>query len=128
MSQSENNPEARVALFPSREIRRALHNGEWWFVITDTFAALTDTANPSDYWEKMRRRDPDMSLDRQGRGQIAPSRWRLIQRVVAGMSAVVNSLVRGMPRPKPLESEGRSMFREVGCDQNGSAYSWLLKG
>ena len=72
MSDPDNNPEARVALFPSREIRRALHNGEWWFVITDTFAALTDTANPADYWEKMRRRDPDVILDRQGRGQIAP--------------------------------------------------------
>ena len=72
MSDPENNPEARVALFPSREICRTLHNGEWWFVITDTFAALTDTANPADYWKKMRRCDPDVSLDRQGRGQIAP--------------------------------------------------------
>jgi prophage antirepressor-like protein len=49
MGDSENNPEARVALFQSREIRRALHNGEWWFVITDTIDALTYAANPADY-------------------------------------------------------------------------------
>jgi prophage antirepressor-like protein len=72
MSEPVNNPEARVALFQSREIRRTLHNDEWWFVITDIIAALTDAADPSDYWKKMRRRDPDLSLDSQGGGQIAP--------------------------------------------------------
>ena len=57
-----------------------MHNDEWWFVITDIVAALTDAADPSDYWKKMRRRDPDLSLDSQG-GQIDPPlRWRSIQR------------------------------------------------
>ena len=72
MSDPENHPEARVALFQNREIRRTLHNDEWWFVITDIVAALTDAADPSDYWKKMRRRDPDLSLDSQGGGQIDP--------------------------------------------------------
>lgn len=72
MSQSESNPEARVALFQSREIRRTLYNGEWWFVITDIIAALTDAADASDYWKKMRRRDPALSSDSQGGGQIDP--------------------------------------------------------
>ena len=61
-----------MALFQSREIRRTLHNEEWWFVITDIIAALTDAADSSDYWKKMRRRDPDLGLDSQGGGQIAP--------------------------------------------------------
>ena len=72
MSKPDNNPEARVALFQSREIRRALHNDEWWFVITDIVAALTNAADPSDYWKKMRRRDPDLSLDTQGGGTNCP--------------------------------------------------------
>ena len=72
MSKSENQPEARIALFQSREIRRTLHNDEWWFVITDIVSALTDAVNPSDYWKKMRRRDPALSLDSQGGGQIDP--------------------------------------------------------
>ncbi len=55
-----------MALFQSREIRRTLHNDEWWFVINDIVAALTDAADPSDYWKKMRSRDPDLSLDSQG--------------------------------------------------------------
>ncbi len=72
MTESNGNPEARVALFQSREIRRVLHQDEWWFVITDIIAALTDAADPSDYWKKMRRRDPDLGTDVQGGGQIDP--------------------------------------------------------
>jgi DNA-damage-inducible protein D len=72
MSRSQSNPEAKVALFQSREIRRTLHNDAWWFVITDIIAALTGAADPSDYWKKMRRRDPHLSLDSQGGGQIDP--------------------------------------------------------
>lgn len=66
MTKPENHLEARVALFQSREIRRTLHNEEWWLVITDIIAALTDAADPSDYWKKMPRRDPDLSLDSRG--------------------------------------------------------------
>jgi prophage antirepressor-like protein len=72
MSGPDNNYESRVALFQSREIRRTLHNEEWWFVITDIIAVLTAAADPSDYWKKMRRRDPDLSLNSQGGGQIDP--------------------------------------------------------
>ena len=69
-------------VFKEKAIRRILHNDEWWFVITDIVAALTDAADPSDYWKKMRRRDPDLSLDSQGGGKLAPPlRWRLRPRV-----------------------------------------------
>jgi hypothetical protein len=69
MSEEET---AKLALFEGRQILRAFHADEWWFVITDIIAALTDAADPSDYWKKMRRRDPDLSLDSQGGGQIDP--------------------------------------------------------
>ncbi len=81
MTEPDRNPESRVALFQSREIRRTLHNDEWWFVITDIVAALTDAADPSDYWKKMRRRDPDLSLDSQGGDKLPPPlRWCLRRR------------------------------------------------
>ena len=72
MTNAEGQSKPGVALFQSREIRRALHNDEWWFVITDIIAALTDAADPSDYWKKMRRRDPALGLDSHGGGQIVP--------------------------------------------------------
>jgi len=66
------DPKDRVALFQKREIRRTMHNGEWWFVITDVIAALTDSVDPSDYWKKMRKRDPDLGKALQGGGQFVP--------------------------------------------------------
>jgi DNA-damage-inducible protein D len=70
MNEPNSNPETRVALFQRREIRRVLHNDEWWFAITDIIAALTDSANPSDYWKKLRKRDPDLGAALQGGGTI----------------------------------------------------------
>ncbi len=68
MNVENPNPAHRIALFQKKEIRRTLHNGEWWFVITDVIAALTDSVNPQGYLKDMRRRDPEIS---KGGGQIA---------------------------------------------------------
>ena len=62
MNDSEQNPETHIALFQRKEVRRTIHNNEWWFVITDVVAALTDSANPSGYFKDMRRRDLPLAL------------------------------------------------------------------
>ncbi|MHC1744987.1 MAG: hypothetical protein AB9873_18445 [Syntrophobacteraceae bacterium] len=72
MNDTEDNPETRVALFQKREIRRTMHNNEWWFVITDIIAALTDSADPSGYWKKMRKRDPELGKALQGGDKMSP--------------------------------------------------------
>ena len=72
MNEPDDNPKARVAVFQKREIRRTMHNNEWWFVITDIIAALTDSANPSDYWKKMRKRDPDLGKAYEGGDNLSP--------------------------------------------------------
>jgi DNA-damage-inducible protein D len=58
----------RIALFQKKQIRRALHKNEWWFVIADVVAALTDSSDPQGYVKDIRRRDPEMD---KGWGQIA---------------------------------------------------------
>ena len=72
MNEPDSDRETRVALFQKREIRRTIHNDEWWFVITDIITVLTDAADPSDYWKKMRKRDPDLGKALQGGGQFVP--------------------------------------------------------
>jgi len=61
-------PETKIAIFRKKEIRKTIHNDEWWFVIVDVIAALTDSAQPDGYIKDMRRRDPELS---KGWGQIA---------------------------------------------------------
>ena len=68
MSPSADSPETRIALFQRKQVRRTIHNNEWWFVIADAVAALTDSIDPQGYIKDMRRRDPELS---KGWGQIA---------------------------------------------------------
>lgn len=72
MNKPDGNPETRAALFQKRQIRRIIHNDQWWFVITDVVAVLTDAANPADYLKKIRKRDPDLSELFKGGGQFVP--------------------------------------------------------
>ena len=60
--------ETKIAIFKGKQIRKTLHNDEWWFVIEDVVAVLTDSVQPAGYIKDMRRRDPELS---KGWGQIA---------------------------------------------------------
>ncbi|NQU41348.1 MAG: phage antirepressor protein [Lentisphaerae bacterium] len=68
MDSTQPDPESRIALFQRKEIRRTIHNDEWWFVIADVVAALTASVDPQGYVKDLRRRDPELS---KGWGQIA---------------------------------------------------------
>lgn len=59
--------DTQIAIFRNKEIRKKLHNGEWWFVVEDVIVALTDSKNPKDYITKMKSRDSELS---KGYGQI----------------------------------------------------------
>jgi len=61
-----------IVLFQQNEVRRLFHQNEWWFVIVDIVSVLTDSANPSDYLKKIRRRDPELAAAFKGEGQIVP--------------------------------------------------------
>lgn len=65
----------RIAVFQKKEIRKTIYNSEWWFVIADVVAVLTDSADPTGYLRDMRRRDKDLALlfdpVEKGGGQIA---------------------------------------------------------
>lgn len=57
----------RIALFHGKEIRKILYKNEWWFVVEDVVSVLTDSINPKDYINKMRKRDLELE---KGYGQF----------------------------------------------------------
>jgi DNA-damage-inducible protein D len=61
-----------IILFEEKKIRRVRLHDEWWFVISDVVAVLTDSANPSDYFKKLRKRDESLGEAFKGGGQIVP--------------------------------------------------------
>jgi len=65
---AEAEESTQIALFKGKEIRKTIHDNEWWFVIVDVVAALTDSKQPSGYIKDMRRRDGELA---KGWGQIA---------------------------------------------------------
>lgn len=97
--------ETRIALFQRKEIRKTLHAGEWWFVIVDVVAALTDSPNPASYLRDMRRRDPALADALKG-GQIAPPLpWRCrpregVQQILCWHTEGIFRLIQSIPSPK----------------------------
>jgi hypothetical protein len=58
----------KIAIFRGKKVRKTIHNNEWWFVIVDVVAILTDSIQPDGYLKDMRRRDSELN---KGWGQIA---------------------------------------------------------
>ncbi len=50
-------PPNKIIVFETANIRRTLHNGEWYFSVEDIVKALTDSVDTKQYIKKMRTRD-----------------------------------------------------------------------
>src|SRR3989338_944328 len=61
-----------IILFEEKTVRRARLHDEWWFVISDIVAVLTESVNPSDYLKKLRKREESLSDAFKGGGQFVP--------------------------------------------------------
>jgi len=48
--------ETKLAIFKGKEIRRTLHNDEWWFSVVDVCAILSDSRDAGAYWRKLKQR------------------------------------------------------------------------
>jgi DNA-damage-inducible protein D len=94
-------PVTKVAVFRKKEIRKAIHNNEWWFVIVDIVAALTDSVQPDGYIKDMRRRDPELA---KGWGQIAtPLSVQTaggVQKLNCANTEGVFRIIQSIPSPK----------------------------
>src|SRR3989339_1278572 len=50
----------KIAIFRGKEIRKTIHNNEWWFVIQDVVSALIDSKDSKQYIQRMKQRDPEL--------------------------------------------------------------------
>ncbi len=53
--------DTKIALFQNKEIRKTLHNEEWWFVIEDVVLALIDSNDSKQYIQRMKERDEELN-------------------------------------------------------------------
>ena len=96
-----NTEDTKIALFRKKEVRKTIHNNEWWCVVEDVVVALTDSVNPKDYLNKMRKRDDELA---KGYGQIVTP--LLIQtaggkqRVNCSNTEGIFRIIQSIPSPK----------------------------
>lgn len=95
--------ESSVAIFESKQIRR--HYDEeteiWYFSLVDIIGALTDSANPTDYLKKMRKRDVELNTFL---GTNCPQVNMLSngknRKTLAGNAEQIFRLIQSIPSPK----------------------------
>ena len=46
----------KLAVFEGKQIRKTLHNGEWWFAIIDVVEILTESSIPKRYWSDLKKK------------------------------------------------------------------------
>jgi len=46
----------KIAVFQKKEIRKIIHNNEWWLSIIDIVEALTGTKRPRKYWNDLKKK------------------------------------------------------------------------
>jgi len=98
---NELMPATKIAVFKGSQIRKTIHNDQWWFVVEDVVVVLTDSVNPKDYINKMRRRDEELA---KGYGQFVHT--LLIsteggpQKVNCANTEGIFRIIQSIPSPK----------------------------
>ncbi len=48
--------ETKIAVFKGKEVRKTIHNDEWWFSVVDVCEVLTESPDAGAYWRKLKQR------------------------------------------------------------------------
>lgn len=119
MPEKENG----IELFENRKIRSVWdeEREEWYFSVVDVVGALTDSANPTDYLKKMRKRDTELAAYL---GTNCPQVEMLTatgkkRKTLAGNTEQILRLIQSIPSPKAepfklwLAQVGRERIEET---------------
>ncbi len=52
-----------LAVFEGKKIRKIWHKDEWWFSVVDTVEVLTDSSNPRNYWNMLKKRESEHGIE-----------------------------------------------------------------
>jgi hypothetical protein len=93
--------ETSIAVFKGKEIRKTLHDNEWWFVVEDVVLALIDSSDPKQYIQRMKQRDPEL-----GKGWVQIVHTLLIdtsggpQKMNCANTEGIFRIIQSIPSPK----------------------------
>lgn len=109
----------KIQIFEDKKVRTHWHaeKEEWYFSIVDVVAVLTDTANPTDYLKKMRKRDLELgSYIGTNCPQVEMKNFDgKTRKVLAGTTKDILRLVQSIPSKKA--EPFKLWLAEVGNDR-----------
>lgn len=95
---------SNIKLFQDKKIRSVWNEEEeqWYFSVVDVVEALTDSANPTDYLKKMRKRDPEIGMYLGTNCPQVPMTTEngKSRRTLAGNIKDIFRLIQSIPSPK----------------------------
>jgi hypothetical protein len=95
---------SNIKLFESKQVRSQYNEEEdkWYFSIVDIIEVLTESANPTDYLKKLRKRDPELGIHLGTNcPQVAMVNQSGIKRkTLAGTNQDILRLIQSVPSPK----------------------------
>ena len=96
-----------MAVFKGKQVRRIIHDNEWWFVINDVIESLTDSRDPAQYFKRLKDRDEELSkLIAEGRVQFVPPLMLEVetdggkQKMYCWNTEGIFRLIQSIPSPK----------------------------
>ncbi len=99
--------EANIAVFKGNQIRKTIHNNEWWFVINDVIETLTDSNDPAQYFKRLKQRDEELAkITGKGVVQFVPPFMLEIetaggkQKMYCWNTEGIFRLIQSIPSPK----------------------------
>jgi len=93
--------DTKIAVFRGKEIRKTLHNNEWWFVVEDVVLALIDSKDPKQYIQRMKQRDPEL-----GKGWVQIVHTLLVdtaggsQQMLCANTEGIFRIIQSIPSPR----------------------------
>ena len=98
---------APMAVFKGKQVRRILHDNEWWFVINDVIESLTDSRDSAQYFKRLKERDLDLAkLIAEGGVQFVPPLMLEVetdggkQKMYCWNTEGIFRLIQSVPSPK----------------------------
>ena len=52
-----------LVVFQDKKIRRIWHGNEWFFSVVDIVEALTESSNPRNYWNMLKKRESEHDVE-----------------------------------------------------------------
>lgn len=104
---SETKHLTKIAVFKGKNIRKTIYKNEWWFVVNDIIESLTDSADPAQYFKRLKQRDEELAqLVTQGAVQFVPPLMLPVetsggkQKMYCWNTEGIFRLIQSIPSPK----------------------------